>query len=42
MQLQQELLDEATNMLGRKREIPIVLTDSENRMVQHQLWDGNG
>ena len=42
MQLQQDLLNEATLLLSRKREIPVVLTDDENNLVQHQMWEGNG
>lgn len=42
MQLQQELLNEATQLIARKREIPVVLTDCEKRLVQHQVWNNNG
>ena len=42
MLLQQRLLDEAMQLLSRKREIPVVLNDEENNMVQHQVWEGNG
>lgn len=35
MHLQQELLNEATTLLARKKEIPIVVTDCENKLVQH-------
>ena len=42
MCIQQELLDEATHLISRKRELPVVLTDEENNLVQHQRWEGNG
>lgn len=35
MLIQQSLLDEATNLLARKREIPIVPADEEHAMVHH-------
>ena len=40
--MQQSLLEEAFRLLARKREIPIVTTDEENNLVQHQMWEGNG
>ena len=30
------------HLLSRKRDIPIVLSDEENNMMQHQVWEGNG
>jgi hypothetical protein len=43
MIIQQNLLDEATNLLARKREIPIVPADDDHAaIVHHQMWEGNG
>ena len=42
MQLQQELLNEATQLIARKREIPLVHTDEQYHLVHHQMWEGNG
>ena len=34
-------MDEATKLIARKREIPVVHHDEENCLVQHQIWEGN-